>query len=426
MRSTLARSGATVKDTGEIGSASIYRLTPFPVGIAALVFLTMLPVTGLVPVLKFWVQDRYALSPFATHLFMAVNMVAAAAVAPLVGAWSDRLGRRRALIAAAAVLDGALFVAFSWAPTYGTLLALRFAEGAAHITVLSLLLAEGSARIAGRESASMGVLGGALTLGVALGAPLGGALGQRGFVPVLSVGAGVMAVVAVGACVWVAERGAAHWSCPTMGDIGRLIRSNGALRLPLFFAFVERLAAGFFIASFPLFCAVAWGMGPQTIGLLMAAYMLPMAACCVPAMRLARWWPARGMLQWGGLIYGALFAGIGVVGQAWLFPWMVLCGVVSAAMFVPTLVLVSREAPAAVKGAAMGAFNAVGSLGFVVGPVLSGAVAGLAAASLQTEGAYVAVFAVGGALVCAAALGSLVIERFPRRASVSAVLLRHS
>jgi MFS family permease len=383
-------------------------------GIAALVFLTMLPVTGLVPVLKSWVQDRYVLSPFATHLFMAVNMVAAVAVAPFIGAWSDRLGRRRVLIAGAAALDAALFLAFLWAPTYGVLLALRFAEGAAHITVLSLLLAEGSARSAGRESSAMGVLGGALTLGVASGAPLGGALGQRGAGLVLSVGAGVMAAVAVGALVWVGKQGAPRWSCPTMGEIGRLLRSNGALRLPLVFAFVERLAAGFFIASFPIFCAVTWGLGPRMIGLLMAAYMLPMSVCCFPAMRLAKWLPVSGILRWGALAYGVLFAGIGYVGQAWLLPWMVLCGMISAVIFVPTLVLVSRDAPAAAKGAAMGAFNAVGSLGFVVGPVLSGAVAGLAAASLGIQSAYAVVFAVGGGLVCTTALGSLMLDRVLR------------
>jgi hypothetical protein len=42
----------------------------------------------------------------------------------------------------------------------------------------------------------------------------------------------------------------------------------------------------------------------------------------------------------------------------------------------------------------------------------------VASAYLQIEGAYIAVFAVGGALVCAAALGSLVIERVPRCAPI--------
>ena len=211
-----------------------------------------------------------------------------------------------------------------------------------------------------------------------------------------------------------------------MGEIGRLLRSNGALRLPLVFAFVERLAAGFFIASFPIFCAVTWGLGPRMIGLLMAAYMLPMAVCCFPAMRLAKWLPVSGILRWGALAYGVLFAGIGYVGQAWLLPWMVLCGMISAVIFVPTLVLVSRDAPVAVKGAAMGAFNAVGSLGFVVGPVLSGVVAGLAAASLGLQSAYAVVFAVGGGLVCTTALGSLLLDRVPRPESGGAPAHLHS
>lgn len=374
--------------------------------VSLLVFLTMLPVTALVPILKLLVQDRFAVGPFATHLFMAINTLAAIAAAPLMGSLSDWLGRRKELIVGAAAADAVLFLALGSAPTYDLMLAFRFLEGAAHITVLSLLFAHASTILRGSESHSFGGLGGVLTFGVALGAPLGGVLGQGGAERALWAGAGIMTAVAIGASIWMGDRSESPAARPQMKEMLRLLVVYPSVRIPILFSFVERLASGFFIASFPIFCGLAWGLGPRSIGLLITAYMLPMAALCYPMVSLSRRRPAREWLCIGGLIYGGLFSSIGYLNPVGLVFLMIACGVLSAVMFVPTLVMISRETPSTLKGSAMGLFNAVGALGFIVGPLLSGAIVVFLSPRLGPVESYRAVFLVGGLITSAAAIGS--------------------
>ena len=55
--------------------------------LAVVLFLSMVPVTMLVPVLKELVSDRFNASPFWTHSFMSINMIGAVIAAPIEGHW---------------------------------------------------------------------------------------------------------------------------------------------------------------------------------------------------------------------------------------------------------------------------------------------------------------------------------------------------
>jgi len=100
----------------------------------------MAPVTMPVPVLRELVQERFAVSELLTSLFMSVNMLGGLIAAPLAGALSDRLGRRRWLLVGALVADAACFHALTLPAPFAVFLAIRFLEGCAHITALSVLL----------------------------------------------------------------------------------------------------------------------------------------------------------------------------------------------------------------------------------------------------------------------------------------------
>src|SRR5690606_4037939 len=108
------------------------------------IYLLMLPVTGMVPVLSALTQGRYPeTGDLARHLFMSVNMIGALVAAPLAGLASDAIGRRTPLIAAALALNGATLMLIAGEWSYATMLALRFVEGCAHMTALSLLMTLG-------------------------------------------------------------------------------------------------------------------------------------------------------------------------------------------------------------------------------------------------------------------------------------------
>ncbi|MCC6783061.1 MAG: MFS transporter [Planctomycetes bacterium] len=370
---------------------------------------TLIPVTLPVPVLRGLVHDRFAVSEFATSVFMAINMVGALLVAPLAGAFADRTGRVRLGVAVALALDALLFLAMAWTDSFACFLALRALEGGTHITALSLLLsiAAARARDAGRGR-TMGIVGAGITLGVAIGAPLGGALGRVEPLAPLHVAAalsGATALLAAG----VLRDGLAHESRPTLRAILALARRERALRIPLTYAFVDRFTVGFFTTTFPLWMKRVHDLPAPRIGILLACFLASFGLLAYPMGRLAERISRTALLAGGSAVYGGLLLGLGLVPLDWLPLAMLALGVSSAVMFVPSLILTGDVAPPAARGTALGAFNAAGSLGFVLGPLTGGAVSSAVATAGGGDSAswalgYASAFAVAGAaeLLCVA------------------------
>ena len=145
-----------------------------------LAVLILVPVTLPVTVLRALISERFDVSELLTSLFMSINMVGAFVAAPIAGALADRLGRRVEIIVGALLCDGVLLYALTLDVPFALFMSLRFLEGGAHIVALSLLLAIASnARAPERRGRVMGLTGGGIMLGVALGAPLGGVLGRE-------------------------------------------------------------------------------------------------------------------------------------------------------------------------------------------------------------------------------------------------------
>ncbi len=176
------------------------------IGLLGLLALLMLvPVTLPIAVLRPLVQERFGVSEFLTSLFMSINMVGAVLSAPLAGALADRFGRRREMIAAALVVDAACLLTLTRTLNFALFMGVRFLEGCAHIFALSLLLAVAAAsRPEGQRGRVMGMLGAGITLGVAVGAPLGGLLGRVDPLRPLQVGSAI--VLGAALIAWLALR----------------------------------------------------------------------------------------------------------------------------------------------------------------------------------------------------------------------------
>ncbi len=380
-----------------------------------LIFLTMLPVTGVVPILKTFVMDGFGVSEFWAHIFLAANMLAAFLFAPIVGSLADRYGRPRTFIAIAAVLDGLCFLIMPHVSDFTTLLALRFIEGAFHIGTLSLLLAVAGARRDEGLSAAMGRVGAAITFGVALGSPIGGWLGAMSPTYSLSLGGLIMFVVAI-ASFALAVPQTVFARRHRLGEILKLLATEPRLRLPYLFAFLDRFTVGFFVASFPIYASLRFDFTPSQIGGYIAAFMLTMGLLCRPIVVLSRRFSQTQLLLWGSLCYGLFFATVGWVEPPLLMVWMFLLGAASAMMFIPTLQLSAMRAPDGNVATSMGGFNSAGSLGFLLGPLVSGALVTLFTLWSSTETAYAMVLFCGGFLEATLAgfliLRGLTKERF--------------
>lgn len=348
--------------------------TRFMAILGILIILVMLPVVMVIPVLKQVVQDRYHVGELLTALFMSVNMVGALIAAPLAGSWSDRLGRRTPLIVGGLLIESVLFALMVWAPNYATLMALRFLEGAAHIFAISLLLAVAAdyAKTTG-SGLIMGVAGGSLSLGIALGAPLAGILGRQD--PLLPLWAGaIISLVAACAVVGLLREQPIIHRAESLRAALKLVKNNRALLTPFTYVLVERLAQGFFVSCFPLYLRNIHHQDPAQIGALMTMLLLPFALACYPFGWVAERTTRTLLLGGGSALYAVGVALVGLVPLD-VLPWlMVILGLLAAAMFIPTLMLVADVAGESVKATAMGGFNSFGSVGFLLGPFLGGAI----------------------------------------------------
>ncbi len=332
----------------------------------------LVPVTLPVPVLRALVTERFHVSEFWTSLFMSINMVAAFVVAPAAGAISDRIGRRKAILVGALAVDGALLLALSLRMSFPAFLALRFAEGASHITALSLLLAtaaDGAGPAA--RGRTMGTLGAGMMFGTATGAAIGGFLGQSD--PLLPLRAGALLSWLVGACAWfVLPDVPAASHRPALREIVGVVAADRSLLVPLGFAFIDRFTVGFYTTTFSLYLTRIHEVPRRDIGVLLALFLYPFALLSYPCGRLCESRSRTLLLCGGSVLYGLGTASLGWWPAEHLGWLMVGLGLASAVMFAPSLILATDLADRRTKATALGAFNAAGSLGFLVGPLAGG------------------------------------------------------
>jgi MFS family permease len=381
--------------------------------LGALTFLLMLPETLPVPVLRALITDRFGTPPGIAAWFMAANMIGAMLAAPLAGFLADRGRGRTRPILAALVLDAILMAGMAHANAFAPMLALRVLEGGAHITALSLVMSLCADAAGPHRGRVMGMVGAGLTLGIAIGAALGGRLGRDD--PLRTLWGAALALLlaaSVAALALPADvRPAARHG---LRSIARAVAQQRALRVPLALSFVDRFTVGFFTTSFPLLLAGVWGVPRPEIGLLLGAFLLPFALLSYPFGRLAeRTSPAR-LAALGSAVYGLGTMLVGVTPPHLLWGLMPLLGISSAVFFVPTLLLALESAPAIGRGTAIAAFHAAGSLGFLIGPITSGAI--VAAAASEREGHALA-FAVAGAAALLSAFLLLPRLRRPVRST---------
>jgi len=373
--------------------------------LGALALAIMVPVTLPVPVLREVVQERFAVGELLTSVFMSINMIGALFAAPIAGALADRWGRRRPLLFGALLLDAACFAALAAPVGFPVFLAIRFAEGCAHITALSVLLMVASHALpAEQRGRALGVVGGSMMLGIALGAPLGGWLGRGDALLPLRAGSGFAFAAALLALAVVRDRGGRE-DRPGFREIARVLRAHPSLVAPLAFAFVDRFTVGFFTTTFSLYLRRIHGLAPSEIGIAIACFMLPFALLSYPFARAAERSSQTLLLCGGSALYGVGTAAVGFVAPPELHGLMFAIGVTAAVMFVPSMVMTTHVAPDSVRATALGAFNAAGSLGFIVGPLVGGAVSQWVAAGHGWLAGYRWAFVVAGAseLVCVAA-----------------------
>jgi len=384
----------------------------FRAATALAMFLTLVPVTLLVPGLHELVVTAHGGSTGDAHAFMTVNMLAGMLTVPFAMRLVRRTRHLPRWIAAALVVDAVAFAGMGLAPDLNVLYAFRVLDGAVHLPAVTLLMVTANRSSGERRGGSLGTLASAIMIGVAIGSPLGGWLVDRGPSQVYVVGGVLLLVAALTALAVPAVRQAPSQPSPRSYAFDRK-RLQGWI--PLGYAFMDRFSIGVFVSTFTLFLTQVHQLTASQRGLLIALFMLPFAILCYPAGRLADriGWFAPMMV--GNVLFGVVFASYGVVPKGWLPLAMVASGVLSALMFTPNLLLISDLARRGHGEGLFGAFQVAGSLGFLVGPLVGGVLLEVTRGPDPVTG-YRTIFALVGAgeaglaLIAWAALRSLARE----------------
>ena len=342
--------------------------------LALMLYLTMLPVSMIVPVLKELAAQRFGASSGWAHTFMSLNLLAAAVVGPLVARLSDRWRRRRSIIIAAALVNSAALALMPLAAGIATWMALRVIEGAAHITVLSLGMAlAGDYAPRAARGRFMGLVGSAMMAGTATGASIGGMVGRENPIAVLELGA-LLALVSGALASFVLRDVASDEFTGRDAGAMRLVRESPTLRLACAYALVERFAVGVIISTFALFLGSAHGMTPPQIGTLLSGLLIPFALLCYPVGRWLEHTRVQRPLWLSTATFALLFGLYGYFPKDMLPVVMIASGVLSAMMFAPTLALCASSTTPDRRAVAFAAMNTAGSIGFLCGPIFGGIV----------------------------------------------------
>ena len=276
-------------------------------------------------------------------------------------------------------------------PPFVLVLALRFLQGAATGGAFSLAVTM-LLDLPGGRGKNTGAAGIAIGLGTAMGAPVGGRLYDVDVRAPLLVTAVLFAVAAI-LVLRVPDRAPSSGARASVVAALDSVRQRPGLLVPYAFGLVDRTAAGFFALVGTFFFQQEFGLDPTQTGLLLGAFFTPFALLQYPfgvlSDRVGRTLPIAA----GSLFFGLAVVAVGLSPTAAVAGIvMVLVGAGGALCAPATLALVGDLAGTDDRGTAVGGFNIVGSLGFLLGIVAGGVLAdqfGYVTAFLVVGGAEV-------------------------------------
>ncbi len=337
--------------------------------IALATFLTLVPITLLVPGLDELVVRMHQGTRFQAHLFVSLNQLAGVVAVPFALRLYRRWPDTRQWIVALLVLDAVSFLGMGAAQSLTSLFVWRAVDGIAHLPAVTFLMIAANRAGGARRGASLGFVASALMVGVGVGAPVGGILIDRAPGSVYPVGAVLLAVAALSAFL---IPPAAIDGTPSQRSRYAWDRSKLASWMPLAYGFADRFLIGVFVSTFTLFLTEVHGVNAATRGMLMSLFLLPFALLCWPAGRLADRTGWYAPIVTANIAFGVVYASYGLLPFSWLPAAMIASGVLSALMFSPSLVLVSESARRGAGEGLFGVFQVAGSFGFLFGPFVGG------------------------------------------------------
>lgn len=347
------------------------RFWPLALALALAAMTVGLPIPGL----RLLVVDDFGHGGLGAGAFAGLHVAGT-----IVGAWLwGRFLRRRSTEIAlrsvsctAFVVSALLLAATGVANTFVLVLALRFADGIAHVGIVMLLMGAGAHGDEQERARRMGWLGAILVLGVGAGLALGGSIAAWDarapfFAAALFAGIGALLVVRAFPAQLTTSPESSAMS-PAEGPV-----LGFAVIGPMALICVERLAMGVLTVALPY---AASGSGARTVGAVLGVFMTA-SVFMMPMVR-------RVHVRWGSSIgchVAALALSLLFLTLLWpatlsmplAFVWALLTGAAAGAVFMGGLLAIASRADSRVRMRALGVVHAAGGVGHAIGAFGAGA-----------------------------------------------------
>ncbi len=337
------------------------------------VFSAMVGLGIIIPLLPFYAESLGATGIWIGVIFSGFAF-SRAIFMPIVGALSDRRGRRKFILAGLFVYT-LLSIAYISADTVITLTGVRILHGFASAMVIPIAMAYAADfSPEGREGRYMGTFMVSMFLGMGFGPLIGGVIRDVAGMNAVFLTMSFFSLIALLICLLFLPEAKGTRSQP--GSLRKTLHNR--IMLPvLFFRTMNSFAHGTFMVFFPLLAAgaagSAAGLSSGEIGIIVSMSLLTTAI-------LQRWFGSLAdrfsktlLIVIGSLLVSViLFLFPAMEGFAPLLAGAILFGLGSGIAIPTSTSLVTIAGRETGQGAAMGAFNTAMSIGMISSPLIAG------------------------------------------------------
>ena len=359
---------------------------------------------SVMPVLALYARS-FGVGQSAIGLAIAIYGLARFLIAMPAGQLTDRAGRRGAL-ALGGLITAAGNLLCAWAPTYATFITARFIAGAgAGLVMITGQIVLADITTPANRGRAMAIYQGVFLFAVGIGPLLGGVLAERSGLAapfVVYAGAGVVAA----ALGWL--------RIPETKDHGRTEWSEAAAALPPFAAQIRLLTGrlGFVLVSLISFVGAVARTGAlfniipvlARDRLALTTDRLGVGLALASLVGLAFTYPSGVLVDRYGrkvvIVPATLMSGVALTmfliapSYGWFLAACVVWSMASGVSGAAPAAYAADVAPSGMNAAAMSAYRMLSDLGYVVGPLLLGAVTDLFGADTALGGTAVLLVAV--------------------------------
>jgi MFS family permease len=340
-----------------------------------IVFLDMMGAGILIPVIPFVVQP-YRADALTVGLLALAFSAAQFIAAPLLGLWSDRIGRRPVLLTCVLGTAAGYFL-FGWAGSLSMLFTARMLAGFAGGSISTAQAYIADISQPEDRAKNFGLIGAAFGLGFILGPALGGILSHISL-SAPAFGSAALSVVTF-AVAFALLKESHHQRSERELQLNPFAQINAALSRaqfrPLMFAvFALNFAMAGLQTNFAVFTRVRFSMNAAQNAAVFA-YLGVMSTLTqgVLLRRLSHKVSETQLAVTGALAFAIGFAFIAASPAVWVLYIGVTFQALGYGLAAPALSgLISRRSSGAEQGAMLGTSQAVSSLTRVVGPVWAG------------------------------------------------------